>query len=202
MSQDDEELKHNLKILKALDEALQFGPWEESNFLQATGRKLKQIRDKFKASLNLESFASNYAEHPNHLANRIAARVGQEEVFISLYNADGNNLPKWEKIVNSLSNNIVTRPIYHLENDIRALIRSKMHKENEAYVAIYISSSDVIHVPQEKMMVDRLGHELLIAKDGAVKPENIIRFMHATGRYLFKDHKLIRQGDIEYVDFI
>ncbi len=86
---------------------------------------------------------------------------------------------------------------------MRALIRSKVHKINEAYIAVYVSKTDIIPpVEKDQIAHDRLGHELLKIKEGAIKPENITRFMHATGQYVFKDNQLIKQGELEYMDFL
>ena len=137
---------------------------------------------------------------PAHLANRVAERTGQQEVFISLYNADGGNLQKWAKLLQGVSRQVVTRPIYAQEKEICALIRSKLNKKNEAYLAVYIDRDDVIEMAEDKAPKDRLGHHLLVTKDGAIKLENVTRFIHESGQYILKDGQLIRQGDAQYVD--
>ena len=43
--------EQNAAILKALNKAIEEGPWEETNFLKALGKSLVGILDKFLAEL-------------------------------------------------------------------------------------------------------------------------------------------------------
>ena len=200
MATNNTDIKTYLEILEILNHLIDEAPWDASRFLQATQKKLSKIRDEFQTSLNLTETTQ---PTPRTLADRVALRAGQVEIYVSLYNADGKNINKWRKLSNRIEKLIISRPIYRSEDDVRALIRSKVHKINEAYIAVYVSKTDIIPpVEKDQIAHDRLGHELLKIKEGAIKPENITRFMHATGQYVFKDNQLIKQGELEYMDFL
>ena len=179
-------------ILKALNDAIEKGPWEKSNFLKAIGKNIIEIRDNFLNQLGASSQAQLKAE--SHLANRIALRSGQQEVYVSLYSADGVNLLSWEKIVNNLPRQMISRPIYADEEDVKAVIKIKENKQNEAYVAIYINQSDILMLPPERSSVDKLGKMLLSLKDKTLHLDNISRFVHVSGFYQLVNGRLIKNS--------
>lgn len=115
--------EHNEAILKALDYAIQNGPWDKSNFLRSIGNRLIGIRDNFAKKISARSQAQIRAD--THLANRLALRSGQQEVFVSLYSSDGSNLQSWERIIANLPRQMISRPIYANEEQVQALIKSK-----------------------------------------------------------------------------
>lgn len=182
--------EQNETILKALNDAIEQGPWDQSNFLRVVGKNLIEIRDGFLTQLGASSHAQLKAE--SHLANRIALRSGQQEIFISLYSADGANLQSWERIVSNLPRQIISRPIYADEEDVKAIIKIKENKINEAYVGIYVNQSDLLTLSAEKSSIDKLGKTLLALKDKTLSLENISRFVHATGVYKFDRGRLLK----------
>ena len=177
-------------ILKALDEAIEKGPWEESNFLRVIGKNLREIRDGFAKQItdpNVEK-----AKITSHLANRIALRTGQQEIFVSLYSSDGSNVQSWERILMNLPRQMISRPIYADEEDVKALIRTKENKNNEAYVSMYVSQSDILALPADKVPLDKLGKPLLTLKDKALTLDNINRFVHKSVVYGYNQGRLIK----------
>lgn len=184
--------QQNEEILKALDEAIKNGPWEESNFLRAIGKNLVDVREKFLAQLGTRSKAQ--IKEDTNLANRMALRSGQQEIFVSLYSADGTNIPSWEKIVANLPRQMISRPIYATEEHVQALIKTKENKQNEAYVGIFINKTDIINLPPDKALADKLGNTLLTLKDRTLDLENISRFVHATGVYRYDRGRLIKES--------
>ena len=100
---------------------------------------------------------------------------------------------KWERIVNNLPKQIISRPIYADEENANQLIRSKENKLNEAYVAIYINQSDIIPMG-DKTPTDRLGKPLLTLKDKSLSLNNINRFVHVSGVYQYLAGKLIKES--------
>lgn len=179
-------------ILKALDDAIEQGPWEESNFLKVIGKNLREIRDGFANQLN--SAGREKAKITSHLANRIALRSGQQEIFISLYSSDGMNLQSWERIIMNLPKQMISRPIYADEADVKALLRTKENKMNEAYVSIYVNQSDILTLPSDKVPVDRLGKPLLTLKDKSLLLDNVNRFVHTSGSYQYHQGRLIKNS--------
>ncbi|WP_131778859.1 Dot/Icm secretion system protein IcmQ [Legionella bozemanae] len=183
--------EHNDAILKALDYAIQNGPWDKSNFLRSIGNRLIGIRDNFAKKINERSQAQIQADA--HLANRLALRSGQQEVFVSLYSSDGSNLQSWERIIANLPRQMISRPIYANEEQVQALIKSKENKQNEGYVAIYINETDIIHLSTDKTLMDKLGSPLLTLKDRALNVDNITRFVHLSGHYKYSRGRLIKE---------
>lgn len=182
--------EQNEAILKALNDAIEKGPWEKSNFLKVIGKNLTEIRDGFLNQLGASSHAQLKAE--SHLANRIALRSGQQEIYVSLYSADGVNIQSWEKIVFNLPRQMISRPIYADEADIKALLKTKENKQNEAYVAIYINQFDILPLSADKAPVDKLGKTLLSLKDKTLNLDNISRFVHASGVYRYERGRLVK----------
>lgn len=177
-------------ILKALNDAIENGPWEESNFLRVIGKNLREIREGFLSQSGNSSQEKSKTE--SNLATRVALRSGQQEIFVALYSSEGNVLQSWERIVANLPRQIISRPIYADEEDIRFLIKSKENKINEAYVGIYINQSDILELAEDKIPTDKFGKSLITLKDRAINLININRFVHQTGVYTYSKGRLIK----------
>ena len=182
-------------ILMALDEAIENGPWDESNFLRVIGKDLREIRDGFVEQLNAPG--QEKSRLASHLANRIALRCGQQEIFIALYSFDGSNIQSWERILMNLPKQMISRPIYANEEDVKAIIKTKENKNNEAYVSMYISQNDILALSPDKTPLDKLGKSLLSLKDKSLSLDNINFFVHQTGTYQYKQGRLIKNSFVE-----
>ncbi len=177
-------------ILKALDDAIEHGPWDESNFLRVIGKNLREIRDAFANQLLLPG--QEKSKIVSHLANRIALRSGQQEIFIALYSSDGANLQSWERILMNLPKQIISRPVYASEEDVKAFIKTKENKNNEAYVSMYISQVDILQMSVDKTPIDKLGKPLLTLKDKSLSLDNINHFVHISGAYQYTQGRLVK----------
>jgi intracellular multiplication protein IcmQ len=183
--------KQTEAILKALDDAIKTGPWEQSNFLRAIGKSLNEIRDNFASKLSARS--KEQIRDDAHLASRLALRSGQQEVFVSLYSTDGTNMQSWERIVANLPRQMISRPIYADEEHVKSCLKTKENKQNEAYVSIFINKTDIIPLHPDKVLSDRLGNPLMTLKDKSLDVENINRFVHISGVYQYKRGRLIKE---------
>jgi intracellular multiplication protein IcmQ len=177
-------------ILKALNDAIEQGPWDESNFLRVIGKNLREIRDGFASQL--QAPAHEKSKIASHLANRVALRSGQQEIFIALYSSNGTNIQSWERILMNLPKQMISRPVYDNEEDIRAVIKTKENKDNEAYVSMYISQTDILALSADKMPVDKRGKGLLTLKDKSLSLDNINRFVHTSGIYQYAQGRLVK----------
>lgn len=182
--------EQNEAILRALNEAIDNGPWDKSSFLKVIGKNLNEIREGFLTQLG--SISASQLKIESNLANRIALRSGQQEIYVSLYSSDGENLQSWEKIISNLPRQIISRPIYADEEDIKTAIKSKENKQNEAYVAIYINQTDILQLSPDKTAVDKLGKKLLTLKDRTINLDNISRFIHHGSLYKYDRNRLIK----------
>lgn len=182
-------------VLSALDEAIAVGTWDETNFLRVIGKNLREIRDSYVNELGLNRV--NKIKTESNLANRVALRAGQQEVFVALYSSEGNNLQTWERILTNLPRQMISRPIYTDEEDVSYLIKSKENKANEAYVAIYINQKDILPISSDKMMRDKFGKPLMCLKDKSINLENIYRFVHFSGVYYYSKGRLIKNNVLD-----
>lgn len=182
--------KQSTAILQALEEAIGHGPWNESNFLRIIGKNLRTIKDELASSLAADHARSIKEGEP---PPRPALQNGQQEVFVSLYTTEGNDLQSWERILTNLPKQIVSRAIYANETDVINLIKTKSQKSNEAYIAAYIEQNAIIKVPEDKIPKDKFGVNLLVLKDRALSLDNIIKFIHLSGEYSFIKGRLVKQ---------
>ena len=178
------------EILNALNEAIEKGPWDKTNFLKVLGKNLVEVRDGFLNQLGARTQAQMKADTTH--AERMVTRSSQREVYISLYSTDGSNIQSWERIVTNLPRQMISRPIYSEEEDVKALLRLKDNKINEAYVAIFVNQSDVLSLSADKTAVDKLGKQLLNLKDKSLFLENVSRFVHISGDYHLDHGRLIK----------
>lgn len=181
-------------ILKALDDAIQQGPWDESNFLRVIGKNLREIRKKFSEQINELSIPAGKDIFQTSPA---ALKAGEQEVFIGLYSNEGNNLQAWERILSNLSRQVVSRPIYANEKDIIYFIKEKENKVNEAYVVARINQEDILELPVDKIPRDKFGKPLILLKDRALLLENIVRFTHLSTHYDYLKGRLIKKSSPE-----
>lgn len=176
-------------ILDALNEAIETGPWEESNFLRVIGKNLRQIRDNF---ISETGIIDQGVESSSESQGAYTLKAGQQEIFISLYSSDGSNMQAWERILANLPKQMISRPIYEHENSVNYLIKSKENKINEAYVAVVINQSDLLTMPSDRTPIDKFGKPLLTIKDRALSLDNIKRFIHFSGEYYYQKGRLIK----------
>lgn len=180
----------NISILKALDEAITDGPWDKSNFLRAVGKKLAVIKENF--VVNTKDKNKNNAKEQDVQISTLDIGSKQKEIFISLYASEGSNLKVWERILANLPKQIVSRAIYEKEEDIKKLIKSKIQKINEAYIAIYINQEDLLTLSADKIPKDKFGVNLLVLKNQTLNLENICKFVHESGVYRYIKGQLLK----------
>jgi intracellular multiplication protein IcmQ len=186
----DDETKANLEILKALNEAIEDGPWEHNLFFRGIGKKLRDARDRFQRELGLdellkeESVQASVAESDQQFT----------EVYISLYQSEGANIQKWASVIGSLVGHSISRPVYKNEEDIQAAIRAKDYKINDGYVAVRVPNALILKPYGDKLPLDRFGRELLILREDAVQLDKILYFVHISGRYILSKGTLIKQA--------
>lgn len=186
---DSEQIK---AIREAFDKAINSGPWKESNFLRAMGKRLEKIRDNFLFEVG-ENLPGS-VETSSNLANRVALRSGQQEVYISLYCSNGGQISAWEKVIANLPRQLVSRPIYADEEQIRKRIKSKSTPANEAYVCAYVCKDDIKELPKDKIPHDKLDHPLLTLKDRAISLDDITRFVHMSVTYQYVEGRLVKNS--------
>ncbi|STX50627.1 IcmQ protein [Legionella busanensis] len=174
-------------ILKILADASNRGPWEASNFLKVIGKTFQDFHDQLAAQLEKINKATAGS---NTLFGR-AVNPNQQEVFISLYTMDGSNIQAWERIILNLPKQMISRPIYANEEDVKSLIKSKENKLNEGYIAIFVDKNSILTLPPDKMPRDRFGKQLLTLRDRSLDLNNIHYFVHLSGTYRYQRGRLL-----------
>lgn len=186
-----DEKEHYVELIRIFDKMIAEGNWEGGLFFQVAGNKLKDFRDQLKKKINIDT--GNSEPTPAEMANYIKQRSGLIEVYIALYSAEGNNLRKWEVVLSNLTRQLVNRPIYKREKDIQDIIKTKENPINDAYAIAYVSETDIIKFSaHDKPVLDRFGHELVSLKEGALKVENITKFVHLAGEYSYNKGNLTK----------
>lgn len=208
MDSKSEQRKTARNLLDALDETIEKGPWEKTVFLGAIGKKLKEVRFNLKNRLRfLDPSFEEVTQETAAIQTINTATSGepavhspaadQTEAFVSIYNAEGINLLKWEKILLTLEKQFVTRPVYATEKEMRAVMRTKINRRNDAYISFYLLKTDITPPKDGKAPLDRQGNALLLLKDTALKLQNINRFYHESGIYSYQNNTLTRIGDMD-----
>lgn len=177
------------KILFALDDAIEKGPWDKSNFLKIVGAGLRELQEKMR-----REFAQTTVVKASMKTARMAEAARNESdqlVYVAIYSTEGTNLSSWERVLNNLPKQIVSRPIYTNEEDARQIIRTKENRNNEAYALVRIRAQDIIPLNTEKMPVDKLGKPLITIKDKSITIDHIEKLFHNDIYYRFYQGRLL-----------
>ncbi|GAB4392276.1 MAG: hypothetical protein Tsb005_05650 [Gammaproteobacteria bacterium] len=190
-------------LLAALDKAIHEGPWQQGRLFQNIGKQLEGLRTELSTVMEQEFAHTNYSSPTPGYSAKHQPNVEADEqvVYISVYNAAGQDLEKWAKIISSLANSNVTRPIYQNEEDLRVALRAKPDKTKDGYIIATVLKQNIIQ-PKEGPPLDRFGHPLVTIKPGAIHLDKISKFMHKSGEYQFESGQLIRMGEQPHVDFL
>lgn len=173
------------RLVNALDKAINEGQWEGSLFFRNILKRLHEIREYVVAEL---SDPEQDAGANAGVADTIAKQEqGYQKVYIAIYQAQGDRLSGWTNAVSKLSDYYISRPAYQIEDHVREMVNAKRSR-NDAYVAIWVHQEDILTTNKT---LDRWGHELLTLREGSVKVENIIEFVHDNYKYSLVGNKLV-----------
>lgn len=176
------------KIVKMVDDILAAGDWESSLFLRNTIKPLKEIRQEA-----VELLEELLVEGVGKGLTLPELSENTAKVYVSLYQARGDDLASWEAQLASLDKFMVGRPIYSAEEEIRQATRFKTAQSNEAYAVVALDKSKIIASDPFKVRKDRLGNFVISVVEGSVSAENVLEFVHAGKRYYFRNNRLIPQ---------
>lgn len=181
----EQNVEFNRELLAILNELLEAGDWESSLFLKVASKRIRALRDE--TQILLEQATTQRSPQ----ASSDVLREGYMNVYISLYQADGNDIKKWQNTLKGLAVNNVGRPVYPNDEHVKAGIRARGNQPCEGYATVQIKVSDIIKMPDGRTPKDRYGNELLTVRENAVSLDNIKEFVHANGQlYYFREGKL------------
>lgn len=194
----DELSKQQIKeIADGLERIVKDLPWHQSVFLSALGKKFEQIRDEFIRDAGVEN---DKTQKQQEHKDSFSLKDGEIEVFVSVYNAQGDDLGHWSRIIGNLINQSISRPTYSEMNQVKEMIRSKQHLNNEGFVSIHIQKSDFLDVPDERLPKDKVGNTLLLLKERVITHSKIKRFYHNSGIYEYNKGLLTRLSDMKFTE--
>lgn len=183
----EQEIKVALEIKRILDEGIKTGPWQANLFLKGIKKKLEALRDEFVVKVGLD-------RHEQIASNLLESNSEVTEVYIALYQSQGNNIHKWLEVVTSLVNYTMGRPIYKDEKEVQAAIRLNDKNVNQAYVAVKVSPDAILLEPAEQSRTDREGRQLIRLHETAIQLKNVVRLVHVSGQYKLIRNFLVKQA--------
>jgi intracellular multiplication protein IcmQ len=174
------------ELLEKFKETVELWPRDSGLFLELMREKLKLIEQQFMQEVT--------AQLPDEVLKKRqeVAQIGvdQVEVFIELYQSDGDNMSRWAMILNALPMQAISRPIYETESGVCSMIRAKENKNREGYAVVKVLKASIIK--STPPLLDIAGRALLQLKSGALQIKNVVRFVHYSGQYLWQNGKLIK----------
>lgn len=178
----DAYLALNTKVIETLDTVLRAEDWQDSFFLRSTLKPLQQLRER------VGNLQEKLVEEAKEKERGTVLKDTQIPVFLSLYQAQGDQLAQWEILLRSLSRHVQGRAVYADRELVEQLIRSRPSSVPEAYAVIAVEKTDIVSEAQPRK--DRIGLPVLTLKEGAIHSENIIEFVHMGKHYQWQPKEL------------
>lgn len=150
--------------------------------------QLETLFHKVEEEVGFASQQRANAQDPNTLP------ADEALVYVSLFNAHGNVLYNWQKLLTpkSLFEHSVNRPVYQEQTEIDSMLARKPNQDQHAYLIVAVKKTDIMADAQTTSLRDPQGYPLLRLKQGALKPEKIKAFVHKAHEYIVsKDGILI-----------
>ena len=178
------------KVIDLCRGLIEAGDWSSSPFLVKVIGPVRETLHRMEAiQRDLSSNGRVSASVETSIVN-----AGKTQLFISIYQAQGRDIKRWELLLRSLSTFYLGRPVYDDIAKAQAWVRSKSDPSTEAFVEVWVNSSAISENPTYKR-VDKLGQDLVNLSPGILKKEDIICFYHLNKCYDFKDNILIIRKD-------
>lgn len=178
------------QLLEAIDKAIKEGNWDSSLFFRNILKQLLEIREHIAQTFTEAGDVAPSLTPVAHYHAIPDTKEGYERVYIALYQAEGGRLDRWFSTIKMLTIYSVSRPVYRSEAEIGEVIRTKKGK-SDAYVIAWVKQSDIIPSYSGSPLKDKWEHELLTLKEGSIKLENIVRFVHDEKNYYIHGEELV-----------
>lgn len=172
-------------LIGSLDAVLSSADWDRSSFLRYRLSSLKKIRNHARQLQNqLAGLLSSHDVHPDKLSEN------ETQLYVSLYQSNGQDLKQWAAQLASISSHMIGRPIYQHEKDIQRAIRQKCVQGSESYAVVKIDRSKIMDASQSQRK-DRWGNSLVNVMTDAVQSDQIIEWVHLNKHYHYSNQQLI-----------
>lgn len=171
------------QLIALLEETLSAGNWESSLLLHNLAKKIHDQHAQLKINeQTLQDQLSPLKNTDEQLSD------DQCLVFVSLYQADSQNMEKWAQQLRQISHLVLTRPVYDQEEFILQSIRSRQLQATEAYAVMRILKTSIKFADLPKR--DRFDQPLLSLVERSVSSSDILSFHHAGHVYRWVDQAL------------
>lgn len=179
-----------LELVQAIEDAEKQGHWQQGLFFRTIGDKLNKTRVVFHESALLwHARVQTEQEVKSGLQPQGAVL---KTIYVSLYQAGGQNLKNWQYMLSHLAEHTMGRPAYIEREHIEKFVRSRPVPSNEAYLIANVLEKDIIAgLGKGGERTDSEGRPMVSLNKGAVKLENILEFVHSSGRYHIKEGTLV-----------
>jgi intracellular multiplication protein IcmQ len=175
--------------------------WKRSKLLIAYAKELQSLKDQsllFHKNL-LQEIAQD-TQMSEQLASGITSSIvvgdqNAQKIYVNMYQSTGSRLEIWERLIVGINMSSFGRPIYAQEDQVKQLIASKENLANEGYVIVLVNNEDII---KGQTTTDSLGNKMLYIKQGQIKSQNVLGFVHANSVYYqFQEKRLVRGKQID-----
>ncbi len=175
-------------LIEKFEHTLNMWPKDGGLFLDLMKEKLKQIESNFTQEVLTQLPEKAFQTHLN--PDDASADKKDRDVYVALYQMQGDNLDRWKTILHAIGMQGVSRPIYENEADVINLIRHKEHPNKEGYAVVKIPNDMILHPKAPPL--DKNGKPLVHVKPNALKIANVIRFVHKSGQYALENGHLVK----------
>lgn len=188
---EDVYIKQRRQIIENLDVLIGNKEWEESLALKVIQGRIITYRDSLEAEIKeYEASHSTRCE----VTKEVKQQISEDEiaVFVCLYRNYGDDMGKWAQALSKFSGNALGRPIYAAEAEAKKFMSSKVNREPEGYMEVWVKKDSILELPALRVMCDKFGSKLLNLKQGAISPKQIKYFTSGMGqKYVFNGSSLI-----------
>lgn len=179
-----------LELVQAIEDAEKQGHWQQGLFFRTIGDKLNKTRVLFHDSALL--WHARVQTEQEVKAGLLPQGAVLKTIYVSLYQAGGQNLKNWQYMLSHLAEHTMGRPAYIEREHIEKFVRSRPVPSNEAYLIANVLEKDIIAgLGKGGERTDNEGRPMVSLNKGAVKLENILEFVHSSGRYQIKEGTLV-----------
>jgi len=150
------------------------------------GERFRFVKDRLNAILDsLEKSLPIVTQAEKKSSQEITS--GDAIVYVYLYNAHGLQFKTWQNMLNPkvFYEYSVNRPIYAEKSFIDSLLRTKANKQQHGYLMVAVKKEMILPATEE--MKDVIGNPVIKVKEGSLKIEKLISFVHNEQQYVLNE---------------
>lgn len=174
-----------------LTELLKDGAWDNSFLLKKQRDKLSSLLLDYENALQgLKTDSMESGGRPK--ITLAEPEVGNTLIYIALYQANGNDIMRWQVSMHAIESCSFGRPIYETEDAVKQLITANGAKDSDGYVEVEVPEESIIRSSPGRVMEDKLNQPIINIKPGVLNPDRIRAFTHHNDtKYFYQNGKLL-----------